>query len=150
MPKPLAFVCAKLVSGAVSGIVRGCGAIPVYRGRREIVETMRLSQQVLEKGENIILCPDVDYSSSAAEIGAVYEGFLHLEKGYHRATGKHLAFVPVGLYAPAKRVRMGEPIRFADGVPFARQKAQVALHLRQAITALCTQPEFPPQEKQNS
>ena len=58
MPKPLAFVCAKLVSGAVSGIVRGCGAIPVYRGRREIVETMRLSQQVLEKGENIILCPD--------------------------------------------------------------------------------------------
>ena len=81
MPKPLAFVCAKLVSGAVSGIVRGCGAIPVYRGRREIVETMRLSQQVLEKGENIILCPDVDYSSSAAEIGAVYEGFLHLEKG---------------------------------------------------------------------
>mgnify|MGYP001623054512 CR=1 FL=1 len=67
MPKPLAFVCAKLVSGAVSGIVRGCGAIPVYRGRREIVETMRLSQQVLEKGENIILCPDVDYSSSAAE-----------------------------------------------------------------------------------
>ena len=150
MPKPLAFVCAKLVSGAVSGIVRGCGAIPVYRGRREIVETMRLSQQVLEKGENIILCPDVDYSSSAAEIGAVYEGFLHLEKGYHRATGKHLAFVPVGLYSPTKRVRMGEPIRFADGVPFARQKAQVALRLRQAITALCTQPEFPPQEKQNS
>ena len=150
MPKPLAFVCAKLVSGAVSGIVRGCGAIPVYRGRREIVETMRLSQQVLEKGENIILCPDVDYSSSAAEIGAVYEGFLHLEKGYHRATGKHLAFVPVGLYAPTKRVRMGEPIRFADSVPFARQKAQVALRLRQAITALCTQPEFPPQEKQNS
>ena len=150
MPKPLAFVCAKLVSGVVSGIVRGCGAIPVYRGRREIVETMRLSQQVLEKGENIILCPDVDYSSSAAEIGAVYEGFLHLEKGYHRATGKHLAFVPVGLYAPTKRVRMGEPIRFADGVPFARQKAQVALRLRQAITALCTQPEFPPQEKQNS
>ena len=109
-----------------------------------------VTQQVLEKGENIILCPDVEYSSSAAEIGAVYEGFLHLEKGYHRATGKHLAFVPVGLYAPAKRVRMGEPIRFADGVPFARQKAQVALHLRQAITALCTQPEFPPQEKQNS
>ena len=45
---------------------------------------------------------------------------------------------------------MGEPIRFADSVPFARQKAQVALRLRQAITALCTQPEFPPQEKQNS
>ena len=130
MPKPLAFVCAKLVSGAVSGIVRGCGAIPVYRGRREIVETMRLSQQVLEKGENIILCPDVDYSSSAAEIGAVYEGFLHLEKGYHRATGKHLAFVPVGLYAPTKRVRMGEPIRFADGVPFARQNAPAPGHHR--------------------
>ena len=82
MPGPLAFVCAKLVSGAVSGIVRGCGAIPVHRGSRDIVETMRLSQQALERGENIILCPDVDYASSAAEIGAVYEGFLHLEKAY--------------------------------------------------------------------
>lgn len=50
MPGPLAFVCAKLVSGAVSGIVRGCGAIPVHRGSRDIVETMRLSQQALERG----------------------------------------------------------------------------------------------------
>ena len=31
MPGPLAFVCAKLVSGAVSGIVRGCGAFPSRR-----------------------------------------------------------------------------------------------------------------------
>ena len=150
MPGPLAFVCAKLVSGAVSGIVRGCGAIPVHRGSRDIVETMRLSQQALERGENIILCPDVDYASSAAEIGAVYEGFLHLEKAYYRATGRHLAFVPVGLHAPTKRVRMGEAIRFDDSVPFARQKAQVALRLRQAITALCTQPEFPPQNSESS
>ena len=61
-----------------------------------------------------------------------------------------------GTPAPAPAVyvvhhqNMAGPIRFADGVPFARQKAQVALRLRQAITALCTQPEFPPQEKQNS
>ena len=49
-----------------------------------------------------------------------------------------------------KRVRMGEAIRFDDSVPFARQKAQVALRLRQAITALCTQPEFPPQNSESS
>lgn len=150
MPKPLAFLCAKLVSGAVSGIVRGCGAIPVYRGSKDIVKTMRLSQQVLEKGENILLCPDVDYSSSEAEIGAVYEGFLHLEKTYFRATGSHLAFVPVGLHTPTKTVRIGMPIFFEKDVPFARQKQTVALRLRKAITALCTKPEFPPQQAQDT
>ena len=45
---------------------------------------------------------------------------------------------------------MGEAIRFDDGVPFARQKAQVALRLRQAITELCTQPEFPQQSRESS
>ncbi len=150
MPKPLAFICAKLVSGAVSGIVRGCGGIPVYRGSKDIVKTMHLSQQALEKGENILLCPDVDYSSSEAEIGAVYEGFLHLEKTYFRATGAHLAFVPVGLYAPTKTVRIGRPVLFEDGVSFARQKGQVALRLRRAITALCTEPQFPPEKEQSA
>ena len=53
-------------------------------------------------------------------------------------------------FAHTKRVRMGEAIRFDDGVPFARQKAQVALRLRQAITELCTQPEFPQQSRESS
>ena len=73
-----------------------------------------------------------------------------------------VAAQPYGIANPdARTLGMGgiETVTSADAYAvfnnpaaglFGRQKAQVALRLRQAITALCTQPEFPPQEKQNS
>ena len=38
---------------------------------------------------------DQDYASNEDEVGALYSGFLHLERPYYKVTGEHLPFVPL-------------------------------------------------------
>lgn len=128
-PRPVAWAAAKLFSWMVPGVMHGIGAIPVYRSSRQILETMDRSLQALLRGENLMLCPDTDYSNGEEETGSIYQGFLRLERDYFRQTGRHLSFVPVFSSKAAKRVRVGEPVRFEDGRSFKEQREEVAQRL---------------------
>ena len=132
-PRPLAWTAAKLCSLVVPGVMHGIGAIPVYRSSRQILETMDRSRQALLKGENLMLCPDTDYSSDTEETGAIYQGFLRLERDYHRQTGRHLPFVPVYSSKGRRRVQVGEPVLFQDGRSFKEQQQEVAQKLIDAL-----------------
>lgn len=128
-PRPLAWTAARLLALVVPGVMHSIGAIPVYRSSRQILETMDLSRQALLAGENIMLCPDTDYSSSADETGTIYQGFLRLERDYHRRTGRHLPFVPVVSIKGERTVSVGAPILFEDGRSFKEQQEEVAQRL---------------------
>lgn len=135
-PLPVAKGVAFLVSRFVPGLVKDFGGIPVYRGRREILRTMELSQEALLKGESILLSPDRDYADRGPEIGALYSGFLHLEKRYCRETGRHLAFVPVYCSKKQKSVLFGKPVYFAGLQPFRQEQEEMAQTLQAAMNRL--------------
>ncbi|MBO7170054.1 MAG: bifunctional glycosyltransferase family 2/GtrA family protein, partial [Clostridia bacterium] len=85
---PLAFFCSLFVPVAV----RGLRSIPVYRRSIDCVKTFRASLFHLEKGESILVFPDIDYAGTNVDSHDIYDGFLYLGELYHRKTGKGLKF----------------------------------------------------------
>lgn len=100
LPKLLAKMIAFPISRFIPKLVHSGKAIPVYRGSRSIMDTFKQTIHVLKRGESVIIFPNIDYSSSSANVGDLYDGFLFIEKYYNRETGKHICFVP--LYASKK------------------------------------------------
>lgn len=135
-PRPFAYAAAGLLSLVVPPVVRGLGAIPVYRGGVGSLTTMRASVQDLANGESILLCPDTNYDDDSPELGQVYTGFLLLERMYHKKTGRHLPFVPTYYSLRTKQFVVGRSLCFEDGVPFRQQMDAMSVKLRNAINDL--------------
>lgn len=123
--KTFAKIVAYPISYFITTLLNSGKGIPVYRGTRKILKTFHLSIDALNRGESIVLFPDIDYSSSSANITEMYEGFLYLEKYYYKATGKHVCFVP--LYASKKKHLLiaDEQITFRDGMDFNTERKTV-------------------------
>lgn len=122
-PDLLARFCAWFMSLIVPPLIHSLGGIPVYRNDGRIRETFRLSLEQLEQGHNILIFPDIDYTSNE-DVGEVYDGFFMLERMYHKKTGKHLPFVPALLDTSKKALTFGRPVCFGDE-SFATEKERV-------------------------
>lgn len=129
-PKILARPISFFLSWFVPGVMEAFGAIPVYRGSREIRKTMELSEKALRRGESLLICPDKDYTDRSPEVGSIYQGFLHLEKAYFRECQEHLAFVPVFCDQKKKQVIFGEAVQFSGKTSFVKERSQVVERLR--------------------
>lgn len=147
-PRPLAWLAAAVLSRIVPAILRSFGAIPVYRGLRAMHGTMNETAAALMRGESILLCPDVDYDSPDAATGAIYKGFLQLEKIYYEKTGGHIQFVPVFCgrsRGRGKRILTGEPVCFADTDAnakfFRARRDNIARQLVNGLNALAAECE---------
>lgn len=125
-PRPLAAATAWVLSRIVPGLLRACGAIPVYRELRRAPETMRRTQEALLRGESILLCPDIAYESDDMLTGEIYKGFFRLERTYCAATGEHLPFVPL-CCARTKTLVTGETV-FCTGASSWRAAREAAAH----------------------
>lgn len=137
-PRSLAWLAAAALSRVVPPVLRSFGAIPVYRGLREMRGTMDETVGALMRGESILLCPDVDYGSSDAATGEIYKGFLQLEKLYHEKTGGQIHFIPV-FCGRNKRILTGEPVCFTDEKSFRAQRSDVARQLIDGLNALAAE-----------
>ena len=106
-------------------------AVPVYRDA-QAVKTMRRSMQVLEKGESIIVWPDVEYRAGYDKPCSIYQGFLFLGELYWRKTGKTLQFVPLYIDDAGRRLIAREPVTLTN---YKQQAEEVAVKLAKAIDA---------------
>lgn len=136
IPKILAKLGAWPFSFYVEKLMKSGHFIPVYRQSRKVVSTIKESIAALTAGEDILIFPDIDYSDSSEEIGAIYNGFLSLEKHYYRKTNKHLSFVPVYADEQTEELKIGKAIRFKGGSAFIDEREQVAMQLQEALNEL--------------
>lgn len=135
-PRPLAALAAGACSLVIPPLLSSLGAIPVCRGRREILTTLELSMQVLNRGEQVLLCPDLDYSDGTPVLGPLYTGFLHLEKAWFRRHRTHLPFVPLYCSRKRRQLVIGPAVCFSGTLPFAQERSQIAQTLRDRINAM--------------
>ncbi|WP_277631529.1 hypothetical protein [Atopococcus tabaci] len=135
-PRALAKLVVWPLSFFITDLMKSGKAIPVYRKSKKVMHTMKLSVEALQKGENILVFPDVDYQSDSEEVGEIYEGFLFVEKYYHRKTGKHVAFVPLYADSHTQTIRAGEIIRFKEEASFVEQRAEVAEQIQAELNRL--------------
>lgn len=129
MPGWLYRALARLMSWFVPGLLRKIGTLPVYRGMKDVFKTMDMSVDVLEKGENVLILPDVDYVSQSENVGKLYTGFVHLGKFYYRRTGKRLLFVPMCVSKSKGVMRIGKGIAFDPDKPLADERERIAAYL---------------------
>jgi len=122
MNRHLAKICAFPVSYFIAKLLNSGKAIPVYRGSRQILQTFRQSVAALQKGESVVIFPDVEYSDTSSRTKEMYEGFLYLEKYYYKATGQHVCFVPLYASKNKKIIIATPPIYFRDGKDFNEER----------------------------
>lgn len=149
-PKPCAFLAAGFLSLVVPPLLRSVGAVPVYRGSAAVRKTMRLSQELLLKGESIVICPDVDYANTGSLMGETYAGFLALDQYYRKETGHPLAFVPVHCSSAYRKICIGEPVYCTgSGRKERRKAAQILAHRVNVMACSCGDAFLRDTERQN-
>lgn len=129
-------VRAAFAAALVAPLIRSIGSIPVYRGKREILETFRETNEALKDGESVVIAVDTDYSNTADPIKEIYTGFFHLEKAYFRDTGRHVAFTPLRFTLENRRMTFSKPLYFTGEKPFYLEKKELAA----TIIAFLNQP----------
>jgi len=104
-------------------IIKSIEAIPVYRNSADSIVTYRRAMKYLERGESLILFPDVDYTAGADEKSDIYTGFLYLEKLYYRKYKKHLTFVTLKVDDEKKKIVETGRVLFGSDDFACEQKA---------------------------
>ena len=124
---------AWLISWPFVTLIRSAGSIPVYRNSLKVRDTFKDSVEALKRGESLLIFPDIEYDSKEGNTGALYEGFLMLERLYFRETGKHVAFVPVRINKRGRKLELDDVISFRDDVSFKDDKERVLQTLHTAL-----------------
>ncbi|MBQ2955607.1 MAG: glycerol acyltransferase [Clostridia bacterium] len=124
---------ASLISKPFAALIRSAGSIAVYRNSLKVRETFKESVEALKRGESLLIFPDVEYDSKEGNTGALYEGFLMLERLYFKETEKHLPFVPIRIKKQTRTLEIDEAISFRDGIPFKDDKERVIRELHIAL-----------------
>lgn len=110
-------------------VVRSLQAVPVYRDSRAL-KTLRDALKYLEKGESVIIWPDVKYTEGYDQPCEIYSGFLYLGELYQRRTGKELPFIPLYIDDDARTIHAREPIVIPH---FREEEETVARQLEKAL-----------------
>lgn len=122
LPKWIALVLAFLCALLIPPLVRSSRSIPVYRDSRNIMTTFKQSLEILNKGEQIMIFPDVVYNDTSSIMGEVHTGFTHIEKVYYQATNNHIGFVPVIIKKENGVLTNASSLYFNDETSFVLQK----------------------------
>ncbi|WP_233711209.1 glycerol acyltransferase [Lederbergia citrisecunda] len=126
------------ISFGISKLLSSGKGIPVYRGSKKIMNTMNLSVEALQKGESIVIFPDIDYQDSSSETKDLYDGFLYLEKYYYRKTRKHVCFVPLYASKMSRLVISGEKIYFTGEEDFLSERKVVLQKIKDNLNKLAS------------
>ena len=129
-PAPAAILAAGVLSLTVPPLIHSVGAIPVYRGHREILDTMNESVQALAQGEKVLICPDLDYADGSPDVGAFYTGFFHLEKICRHSGQAPLPFIPLYCSRHQRQLIIGPSFTFSRLSPYPRERDSLVQTLR--------------------
>lgn len=116
---------AAAAAAAVVPLIHAIEAVPVYRGRRRIEETLDQTVKLLQKGETVIIAADKDYSNTDAPISSIYTGFFRLEHIYFDVTGEHLPFCALQ-FRKDHTMAFSRPLYFTGEESFSRERKQLA------------------------
>lgn len=96
-------------------------------------ETFRSTISALQAGDSVLVFPDVDYTDSTDGIGAVYDGFLLIDRFWSRVSREPLDFVPLRLDTAARRITAGKAVRFDRSADRKSEMVRVREALREEI-----------------
>lgn len=115
-------------------LLNNADTVPVYRDRR-IVTTLRLSAELMEQGNGIVIFPE--HASGFDGVTCDFlDGFADLARLWYKRTGKAACFVPAYIAPKLRLICFGEPLRSDPEADAASERARIAAQLRERIDAI--------------
>lgn len=149
LPKWLAWPVGWAFGHAIGKTMRSIGAIPVGRGKREILRTFDLSVEALDRGESVIIFPDVDVTDDSPYSGDLYDGFILLARRAWKKTGKSYPFVPMYTSSRRKTILAGFPIYMDMERPMDKERERIVGLLQDSLNHMArTCGDLPPVQEQ--
>ncbi|SCP94956.1 Acyltransferase [Anaerobium acetethylicum] len=136
LKSPLSTIAAALISPACVAIMRYIGAIPVFRKSRSIILTIDMTVKNLEKGNNILVFPEISGQPLNDVICRFDSGFINLARVYYEQTNKNMVFYPVCVNRTTNRISIGSRITFDPDKKFHSEKQRIIEGLTGSITAM--------------
>ena len=133
---PASVWLARLIGRICVFIMHDLQAIPVYAASRRIRDTFERSLELLLKGKNILVFPENKERPINEVLGDFSTGFLAMARLYYQKTRKAIRFLPVAVNQKVKGIRIGRPIRFDAGLPFAQEKRRLKRELEDSIYSM--------------
>jgi 1-acyl-sn-glycerol-3-phosphate acyltransferase len=135
-------ISAMITAPLVAAFMRSMGGIPVYRGRKNIIDTFRQSVAALAAGESLLIMPERDYQDSSSDAGELYNGFVHLAQMYYRSTGKALCFYPIYPSRENRQIYVEKPVVFDPSQPFRAERDRVIEALMKELNHRVIEKDF--------
>lgn len=115
---------AAMAAGFVVPLMKAIGAVPVYRGKHTVGETLKQSVELLKQGETIVIAVDKAYNETHAPVSSIYTGFFRLEQSYFNTTGEHLPFYALR-FNKDRTMNFSAPLYFTGNQPFPKERKQL-------------------------
>ena len=129
--KPFAAAAAYVSSRFIPKLAKSMRVIPVYRKSiKGLNKTINISVEALCNNENLLIFPDIDYTSDSESMGEMYTGFISLDRFYFMVTGRHVDFIPVRTDMKTKQIILGKPSRIKEDEKYADAKKRISEELR--------------------
>ncbi len=112
---PFSAWLARGISHVHIPLMRAVGCVPVYHTPDGLLETMRLSLDLLLRGEYLLIYPeDPDLPVDPRyQMTPFKKGFARLGKLYYERSKQVLSFYPLAVHARSASVRVGRPVRYS-------------------------------------
>ena len=114
LPPPLSDWTARAISKVHVPLLRAIGCVPVHTTPEGLLETFRLSVDLLAQGECLLVFPE----NPALPLDPHFhmtpfkKGFARLGELFYERTKKILPFYPLAVHAESFTVRVGRPVRY--------------------------------------
>lgn len=141
VPSPFSRWLAEAISKIHVPLLRAVGGIPVYHTSHGLLETFRLSVDLLAQGEYLLIFPE-DFDQPIDEryqMAPFQKGFTRLGELYYERTRQILPFYPLAVHKLSFTVRVGRPIRYNPMVNPLSERVRLKNLLEQSVHELYLQ-----------
>ena len=121
----------QIVGYLTTKVLTSLRAVPVHRDAKAIT-TMRTAMKYLQKGESLVVWPDIHYTDGYDKPCEIYNGFLFLGEMYYQRTGQDLPIVPLYVDDQNRRLVARDTITLRN---YKEEIDQVTLALQKALDA---------------
>lgn len=144
VPPPFSRPLAKVITKLSIPLLRSIGCIPVHHTTEGLLETYRLTVEVLEAGNFVLIFPEdpAQPPDPLTKMTPFKKGFTRLGELYFERTRRVLDFYPLAVHARSRTVRVGQPTRFNPYTNPVGERVRIKRVLENSIRNMVLEAEF--------
>ncbi|MEW6028958.1 MAG: lysophospholipid acyltransferase family protein [Chloroflexota bacterium] len=144
VPPPFSRHLARALTKVSIPLLRSIGGIPVHHATEGLLETYRITVDVLEAGDFVLIFPEdpVQPPDPLTKMTPFKKGFARLGELYFERTRRVLGFYPLAVHARSRTVRVGQPVQFNPNTNPVGERVRIKRVLESSIRGMLLEAEL--------